>query len=52
MAETPKDLGLSLITTKEIEALKRDEVKTLNAIDVKKMRVKKKLSQNVRSSRN
>ncbi len=47
MAETAKDLGLSLITIKEIEALKLDEVKTLDALEIKKMRVKEKLSQAV-----
>ena len=47
MAETAKDLGLSLIIIKEIEALKLDEVKALDAIEIKKMRVKEKLSQGV-----
>ncbi len=47
MLETAKDLRLHPITIKEIEILNLGEVKTLESSEIKKMRLKEKLSQAV-----
>lgn len=47
MLETAKDLRLNPITIKEIEVLNLGEVKELEAMEIKKMRLKEKLSQAV-----
>lgn len=47
MLETAKDLRLNPITIKEIEVLNLSEVKELEAMEIKKMRLKEKLSQAV-----
>ena len=47
MLETAKDLRLNPITIKEIEILNLSEVKELEAMEIKKMRLKEKLSQAV-----
>ncbi|MBA4697745.1 MAG: helix-turn-helix domain-containing protein [Legionella sp.] len=49
MLETATDLKLSAITIKEIEGLKLGEVKALAFQDIKKMRLKERLSQTVMS---
>lgn len=47
MAETARDLGLDMVTIKEIEVLSLDEVKPLKPSAIKKMRLDEKLSQAV-----
>lgn len=47
MLETAQDLGMSPITIKEIEVLNLAEVKGLEASEIKKMRMKEKVSQSV-----
>lgn len=47
MMETARDLRLSPITIKEIDSLNLAEVNLLNAEEIRKMRVKEKISQTV-----
>lgn len=47
MLETAKDLRLDPITIKEIEILNLSEVRELEAQEIKKMRIKEKVSQAV-----
>lgn len=47
MLETAKDLRLNPITIKEIEVLNLSGVQELEAMEIKKMRLKEKLSQAV-----
>lgn len=47
MLETAKELRLDSITIKEIEMLNLGEVKVLEAQEIKKMRLKEKVSQAV-----
>ena len=47
MAETAEDLGLDVLTIKEIAALELEEVRQLAPTEIKKMRLKEKLSQAV-----
>ncbi|KTD07223.1 helix-turn-helix domain-containing protein [Legionella jamestowniensis] len=47
MLETAKDLRMNPVTIREIESLNLDEVKILEAAEIKQMRIKEKLSQSV-----
>jgi len=47
MMETARDLGLSPITIKEIDSLNLQEVNLLDAEEIRKMRDKENVSQNV-----
>ena len=47
MLETANDLGLNPITLREISALNLPVVKSLNSVEIKKMRAKGQLSQAV-----
>lgn len=47
MLETAKDLNLDAITMREIELLQLDEVKRLAAPEIRKMRLREKISQAV-----
>lgn len=47
MLETARDLDIDLLTIKEIESLNLDELQTLSPKQLKKMRLREKLSQTV-----
>ncbi len=47
MIETARDLRLDPITIREIEILNLSEVQELEAYEIKKMRIKEKVSQSV-----